>query len=147
MGAIGYKYARLGTDCFCSTHQHRNLPIIAQAVRLSLGLIALVAFQWMGELVVAWAGIIIPGPLIGMLLLLVVLVYPSRLTSLVQPISTRLIQNLSLLFIPACVGAFFLSRSINLQLPMLLLTVIISTPLTMIAMTLLIRSIKGQQDD
>jgi len=101
----------------------------------------------MGELVVARAGIIIPGPLIGMLLLLVVLVYPSRLTSLVQPISTRLIQNLSLLFIPACVGAFFLSRSINLQLPMLLLTVIISTPLTMIAMTLLIRSIKGQQDD
>ena len=95
----------------------------------------------------ARAGIIIPGPLIGMLLLLVVLVYPSRLTSLVQPISTRLIQNLSLLFIPACVGAFFLSPSINLQLPMLLLTVVISTPLTMIAMTLLIRSIKGQQND
>ena len=147
MGAIGYKYARLGTDCFCNTRRDRNLPIIAQTLRLAFGLIALVAFQWMGELVVARAGIIIPGPLIGMLLLLVVLVYPSRLTSLVQPISTRLIQNLSLLFIPACVGAFFLSRSINLQIPMLLLTVIISTPLTMIAMTLLIRSIKGQQDD
>ena len=147
MGAIGYKYARLGTVCFYRTRGHRTLPIIAQTLRLTFGLIALVAFQWMGELVVARAGIIIPGPLIGMLLLLVVLVYPSRLTSLVQPISTRLIQNLSLLFIPACVGAFFLSRSINLQLPMLLLTVIISTPLTMIAMTLLIRSIKGQQDD
>ena len=33
----------------------------------------------------AWTGIIVPGPLIGMLLLLAVLVYPSRLTSLVQP--------------------------------------------------------------
>lgn len=106
MGAIGYKYARLGTDCFCNTRRHRNLPIIAQTLRLAFGLIALVAFQWMGELVVAWTGIIVPGPLIGMLLLLAVLIYPSRLTNLIQPVSTRLIQNLSLLFIPACVGAF-----------------------------------------
>ena len=147
MGAIGYKYARLGTVCFRSTRRHRNLPIIAQTLRLTFGLIALVVFQWMGELLVVWSGIIIPGPLIGMLFLLAVLVYPSRLNNLIQPISTHLIQNLSLLFIPACVGAFFLSRSINLQLPMLLLTVIISTPLTMIIMALLIRSVKGQQDD
>ena len=89
---------------------------------------------------------IIPGPLVGMLLLLVVLIFSSQLNDLIQPTSSHLIQNLSLLFIPACVGAFFLSEQINLQLPKLLLAVIVSTLLTMILMTLLITSIKGNKD-
>ena len=56
----------------------------------------------------------------GMLLLLLVLIYPSDLVSLVEPVSSRLIQNLSLLFIPASVGAFFLEQEITSQLPNLL---------------------------
>ena len=93
-----------------------------------------------------WMGVIIPGPLLGMLLLLVVLMVPSQLANFIQPTSSHLIKNLSLLFIPACVGAFFLSAQINVQLPMLLLAIIISTPLTIVAMTLLIISTKGHKD-
>ena len=136
----------MGACCFCNTIWHRPHPIIPQALRFICGLIVLVAFQWLGELLVRWTGILIPGPLVGMLLLLVVLICSSQLNDLIQPTSSHLIQNLSLLFIPACVGAFFLSEQINLQLPKLLLAVIVSTPLTMILMTMLITSIKGNKD-
>ncbi|MDE0785767.1 MAG: CidA/LrgA family protein [Porticoccaceae bacterium] len=136
----------MGACCFCNTLWHRPHPIISQALRFICGLIVLVAFQWFGELLVRWTGVIIPGPLVGMLLLLVVLIFSRQLNDLIQPTSSHLIQNLSLLFIPACVGAFFLSEQINLQLPKLLLAVIVSTPLTMILMTLLITSIKGNKD-
>lgn len=146
MGAFWCEHARLGTLRFYRTRGHRTLPIIAQALRVVCGLLALVAFQWLGELLVLWTGIIIPGPLVGMLLLLAVLIVPSQLANFIQPTSSRLIKNLSLLFIPACVGAFFLSAQINVQLPMLLLAIIISTPLTIVAMTLLITSTKGHKD-
>ena len=83
----------------------------------------------------------------GMLLLLLVLIYPSQLVSLVEPVSSRLIQNLSLLFIPASVGAFFLEQEITYQLPNLLIIVILSTLLTILFMSLLIKLIRRSSDD
>ncbi|MDB2566356.1 CidA/LrgA family protein [Porticoccaceae bacterium] len=107
----------------------------------------LVSFQWLGQLIVLWTNVIIPGPLMGMLLLLLVLIYPSDLVSLVEPVSSRLIQNLSLLFIPASVGAFFLEQKITSQLPNLLIIVILSTLLTILFMSLLIKLIRRSSDD
>jgi holin-like protein len=109
--------------------------------------VVLVSFQWLGQLIVLWTNVIIPGPLMGMLLLLLVLMYPSDLVSLVEPISSRLIQNLSLLFIPASVGAFFLGQEITSQLPNLLIIVILSTLLTILFMSLLIKLIRRSSDD
>jgi holin-like protein len=109
--------------------------------------VILVFFQWLGQLIVLWTNAIIPGPLMGMLLLLLVLIYPSQLVSLVEPVSSRLIQNLSLLFIPASVGAFFLEQKITYQLPNLLIIVILSTLLTILFMSLLIKLIRRSSDD
>jgi len=109
--------------------------------------VVLVSFQWLGQLIVLWTNVIIPGPLMGMLLLLLVLMYPSDLVSLVEPISSRLIQNLSLLFIPASVGAFFLGQEITSQLSNLLIIVILSTLLTILFMSLLIKLIRRSSDD
>jgi len=109
--------------------------------------VVLVSFQWLGQLIVLWTNVIIPGPLMGMLLLLLVLMYPGDLVSLVEPISSRLIQNLSLLFIPASVGAFFLEQEITSQLPNLLLIVILSTLLTILFKSLLIKLIRRSSDD
>jgi len=109
--------------------------------------VILVFFQWLGQLIVLWTNAIIPGPLMGMLLLLLVLIYPSQLVSLIEPVSSRLIQNLSLLFIPASVGAFFLEQKITDQLPNLLIIVILSTLLTILFMSLLIKLIRRSSDD
>jgi len=107
----------------------------------------LVIFQWLGELVVQWTGVIVPGSLMGMLLLLIFLSYPSRLASIVEPVSNRLIQNLSLLFIPACVGVFFLGPAISVQIPQLMVVIALSTLLAIIFMAVLIRTIGAAKND
>jgi len=106
----------------------------------------LVIFHWLGEAFVLWSEIGIPGALVGMLLLLATLALAPRLTIWVQDTSHHVIQNLSLLFIPICVGAFFLDAKINAELPMLMLTIIISTPVTLIFLTLLIHFLKRSDD-
>ena len=120
--------------------------IIAQALKLVVGLFVLVIFHWLGEAFVLWSEIGIPGALVGMLLLLATLALAPRLTIWVQDTSHHVIQNLSLLFIPICVGAFFLDAKINAELPMLMLTIIISTPVTLIFLTLLIHFLKRSDD-
>jgi len=83
----------------------------------------------------------------GMLILLTFLTYPSGLTQITEPISTRLIKNLSLVFIPACVGVFFLGPAISLQIPLLILVVVLSTLLAIIFMAMLIKVIVVATND
>ncbi|MCS5594770.1 MAG: CidA/LrgA family protein [Porticoccaceae bacterium] len=107
----------------------------------------MVIFQWLGELVVKWTGVIVPGSLMGMLILLICLAYPSGLAAIVEPVSNKLIQNLSLLFIPACVGVFFLGPAISLQIPQLMVVIALSTLLVIIFMTVLITTIGAAKND
>ena len=83
----------------------------------------------------------------GMLILLIFLAYPSGLALIVAPVSPRLIQNLSLVFIPACVGVFFLGPAISLQIPMLILVVVLSTLLAIIFLAVLIKAIEAPKND
>ena len=147
MGPFWYQHAGLGIICFFSAGRYRAIPIITQGLRLIRGLTVLVIFQWLGELVVAWTGMMIPGPLMGMLILLIFLAYPSGLALIVAPVSPRLIQNLSLVFIPACVGVFFLGPAISLQIPMLILVVVLSTLLAIIFLAVLIKAIEAPKND
>ena len=137
----------MGIIYFCRTDRHRAISIITKGLKLIAGLTVLVIFQWLGELVVQWTGVIVPGSLMGMLLLLIFLAYPSRLASIVEPVSNRLIQNLSLLFIPACVGVFFLGPAISLQIPLLMVVIALSTLLAIIFMAVLIRTIGAAKND
>ena len=137
----------MGIIYFCRTGRHRAISIITKGLKLIAGLTVLVIFQWLGELVVQWTGVIVPGSLMGMLLLLIFLAYPSRLASIVEPVSNRLIQNLSLLFIPACVGVFFLGPAISLQIPLLMVVIVLSTLLAIIFMAVLIRTIGAAKND
>lgn len=69
------------------------------------GLIALLACQVVGELVVRTLGLPVPGPILGMVLLLVLLEVrqPSSRSGLVQGAQTVL-RHLPLLYVPAGVG-------------------------------------------
>ncbi|HAZ79685.1 MAG TPA: hypothetical protein DCX08_07090 [Porticoccaceae bacterium] len=136
----------MGTNYFYYSRRGRALPIIAQRLKPVGGLAVLVFFTWAGQALAAWFDISLPGPLIGMLLLLGILNSSDTLTTLVRPTSDLLINNLSLLFIPACVGAFFLDDIIMAQFPNLLLAIILSTPLSIIFLVLLIKAIRGSED-
>ncbi|MGC8054959.1 CidA/LrgA family protein, partial [Salmonella enterica] len=64
----------------------------------------LLVFQCLGEGTAQLLGLPIPGPVIGMLLLLIAFLSSSRLAQMMEPTSWGILQHLSLLFVPAGVG-------------------------------------------
>ena len=68
------------------------------------GWAVLLAFQLAGESLTRLAGWPVPGPVVGMALLLVVLEVAPAAAEGVGPVATGLLSHLSLLFVPAGVG-------------------------------------------
>ncbi|QIM53893.1 CidA/LrgA family protein [Hydrogenophaga crocea] len=67
-------------------------------------LATLLVFQLLGEVAVRLTGAPVPGPVVGLaLLLLALLLRPSALEA-IKPTTQGLLQHLSLLFVPAGVG-------------------------------------------
>ena len=70
-----------------------------------LSAIALIlAFQVVGEVISRSAGIPVPGPVIGMILMLLAFFVKDDLIGRIRPTGGVLLSNLSLLFVPAGVG-------------------------------------------
>lgn len=65
---------------------------------------ALLFFQLLGELLVRWLGVDLPGPLAGALLLLLALIAYGRIPAALEQTSAVMLQNLMLLFIPTVVA-------------------------------------------
>ena len=64
----------------------------------------ILAFQVIGELISRFTGIPVPGPVIGMMLMLVAFLLKDDLIDRIRPTAGGLLSNLSLLFVPAGVG-------------------------------------------
>ena len=67
-------------------------------------LATLLAFQLAGETLSRGLGLIVPGPVIGMVLLLAFFIASPRSAAAIQPTALGLLSHLSLLFVPAGVG-------------------------------------------
>ncbi len=67
-------------------------------------LATLLVFQLVGEVVVMSLGLPVPGPVVGLALLLTVLVLRPATITAIKPTVQGLLQHLSLLFVPAAVG-------------------------------------------
>lgn len=67
-------------------------------------LITILTFQLGGEVVSRALHLPLPGPVLGMVALVVVFALSPRLLDLVRPVAQGLLANLSLLFVPAGVG-------------------------------------------
>ncbi len=65
---------------------------------------ALLGFQLIGEAINQGLGLPIPGPVMGMALLLAVMAMIPRLAQRLRDTASALLQHLSLLFVPAGVG-------------------------------------------
>ena len=132
----------MGAGVVYSAGWHRNIAILSQGLKFVAALLVLVAFQWLGELAVWLTGWAIPGPLMGMLILLLALTFVDRPMKFLDQTSGLLIQNLSLMFIPISVGAFFLSRDIYQQFPAILTLILLSTSGVILFMALLIKRLE-----
>jgi len=67
-------------------------------------LATLLVFQLLGEALVFASGMPVPGPVVGLALLLCALVLRPSLVSGLKPTTQTMLQHLSLLFVPAGVG-------------------------------------------
>ena len=66
--------------------------------------LALMTCQLVGEVAARASGLPLPGPVLGMVLMLALLVGSSRMATLMRPVAQGILGHLSLLFVPAGVG-------------------------------------------
>ncbi len=113
-------------------------------------LTVLLVFQLIGEVLVQFAGLPIPGPVIGLLLLFLSLCVRGSLAAPLRDTANGLLQHLSLLFVPAGVGVMVhFSRVAGEWLPILAAT-IISTALAIAVSALVMQGLmrgRGGADD
>lgn len=91
----------------------------------------LLVFQLAGEALTRAIGWSIPGPVVGMALLLVVLEVRRSEDDALRAVSSGLLSHLSLLFVPAGVGVMLHANRLVAEWPALLVSVLVSTALTL----------------
>lgn len=101
------------------------------------GITLLLVFQLLGELTVLIFKLPIPGPVVGMVYLLGILLLRGKLNKSLEITSNGLLMHLSLLFVPAGVGMMvYFNRILEEWLP-ITLTLILSTVITMMTTALI----------
>ncbi len=113
------------------------------------GFLTLVLCQFAGEVLVTWLGWPVPGPVAGMLLLFVLLllrglVAGHSVPAPLEQVSGGLIQYLSLFFLPAGIGIFFLPDGFAGQWLPLALVIVPGTLLALLATALLLQAMLGK---
>ena len=96
-------------------------------------LLALLACQLAGEAAARVLAVPLPGPVIGMLLMLALLLTLPRFVTLMRPLAEGILAHLSLLFVPAGVGVVGHVATLGSQAVALLVAVVLSTVLAIAA--------------
>ena len=91
------------------------------------GLAVILMFQFAGELVARLANLPIPGPVIGMVMLLVALERGLPRRESLESASSGILAHLSLLFVPAGVGILQHLPRLRAEWPALAASLLVST--------------------
>jgi putative effector of murein hydrolase LrgA (UPF0299 family) len=113
-------------------------------------LLALLICQLLGETVSRTLNLPLPGPVLGMILLVVALALSPKLVTLVRPVATGILSHMSLLFVPAGVGVVGHFGALGGQGPAILLAVTLSTIAAIVVGVLTfvaVARITGNRDD
>ena len=101
----------------------------------------ILACQLAGELAVRWLGLPVPGPVIGMALLVLYLaLHPASLDAL-RGTALELLRHLSLLFVPAGVGVMVHGARLAGEGVAIVVAIVASTVLAMAATALTVRAL------
>lgn len=94
--------------------------------------ILLLVCQLIGEILVVAAGLPLPGPVIGMLLLFIALLVRGGIPEGLEKMAGGLLSNLSLLFVPAGVGVMLHAELLGREVLPIALSLVLSTLITLI---------------
>lgn len=114
-------------------------------------IIMLLSFQLIGEIIIRTFVLPVPGPVVGMLLLFVTLLLRDSLVSRIEPTTQYILQNLTLLYVPAAVGVVVHLQLVQREgLPIFITLVggtIITIAMTALSMNFLLRKFHGARPD
>ena len=98
---------------------------------LIMGMSVLLGCQFLGELLSRGLAIPVPGPVLGMVVLLMALLIYGRVPDSLRSAGEGLLRYLTLLFVPAGVGLMVHFELIRADFWVLVITLVISTALTL----------------
>lgn len=105
-------------------------------------LTVLLVYQLVGEALVQLAGLPVPGPVVGMLLLFVTLAVRRRVAEPLRETSQQLLSHLSLLFVPAGVGVMLHFGRLGSEWLALAVALVTSTVITIVVTALVMRALQ-----
>ena len=105
------------------------------------GLVQILAFQGLGELASKFLLPLIPGPVIGLVLLLAFLAARKGVPEGTRLVASTLVQHLGLLFVPAAVGVVLFWPQLSSHALAVALALLVSVVLTIAVPALLLRAI------
>lgn len=106
------------------------------------GFAVLLLFQLIGELITRLSDVPVPGPVLGMTLLLFVALLLKKVPAGVRSASEGLLRYLPLLFVPAGVGLINHGLLLKQDIWVISITLVISTILTLVVTVLVLQSLK-----
>ncbi|WP_112312125.1 CidA/LrgA family protein [Pseudogemmobacter bohemicus] len=92
-----------------------------------VAILAVLLCQLAGEVISQASHLPVPGPVLGMALMLGGLIISERLRGVIRPLAATILGNLLLLFVPAGVGALMQLGSLGSNALPLLLAIVVST--------------------
>jgi holin-like protein len=111
------------------------------------GLVQLLLFQGLGEVISKLLGLPIPGPVVGLMLLLMTLLIRNKVDPDLDMVATGFTQNLGLLFIPAAVGVVMFIPQLAEYGLVIALILIISVGLSVAASAITLKLFTSNRDD
>ena len=109
---------------------------------MGLDLAILLMFQFAGEMMRAITGLPVPGPVIGMVLLLVALLAKLPVPAGIHATSRKLLAYLGLLFVPAGAGVVTRLPMIGAHWLPIVIAVVGSTIITMVITAVVMRGLE-----
>jgi holin-like protein len=105
------------------------------------GLVQILLFQGIGELVAKFLLPLVPGPVIGLVLLVGWLRWRGGVPESLEGVANALVQNLGLLFIPAAVGVVLFWPQLRAHALAVAVALVASVVATMAVTALVLRAL------
>ena len=108
------------------------------------GLIILLGFQGAGEIVSRLFSLPVPGPVIGLVLLLAFLIRRGKVDIPINIVASALVKNLGVLFVPAAVGVVMFLPQLKANFWAISIALIVSVVATIAVSAAILRFWPGQ---